>query len=55
MKITNSTLPKMVRVRLISEFEVAAHISRIDHNLQEHNVVIVRWGKAKNLPLVYHT
>jgi len=45
----------MVRVSLMSEFEVAAHISCIDHNLQEHNVVIVRWGRAKNLPFIYHT
>lgn len=54
-KKPNSALRKVARVRLTSGFEVTAYIPGIDHNLQEHSVVIVRGGRVKDLPGVrYH-
>jgi small subunit ribosomal protein S12 len=54
-KKPNSALRKVARVRLTSRFEVTAYIPGIDHNLQEHSVVIVRGGRVKDLPGVrYH-
>lgn len=35
--------------------EVIAYIPGIDHNLQEHSVVLIRGGRVKDLPGVkYH-
>ena len=54
-KKPNSALRKVARVRLASGFEAAAYIPGIGHNLQEHSVVLVRGGRAKDLPGVrYH-
>nr|YP_009131152.1 ribosomal protein S12, 3 [Erodium absinthoides]YP_009131172.1 ribosomal protein S12, 3 [Erodium absinthoides]YP_009138213.1 ribosomal protein S12 [Erodium chrysanthum]YP_009138214.1 ribosomal protein S12 [Erodium chrysanthum]AIA26365.1 ribosomal protein S12, 3 [Erodium absinthoides]AIA26404.1 ribosomal protein S12, 3 [Erodium absinthoides]AIA81347.1 ribosomal protein S12 [Erodium chrysanthum]AIA81408.1 ribosomal protein S12 [Erodium chrysanthum] len=49
-KKPNSALRKVARVRLTSGFEVTAFIPGIDHNLQEHSVVLVRGGRAQDLP-----
>ena len=54
-KKPNSALRKVARVRLTSGFEVTAYIPGIGHNLQEHSVVMIRGGRAKDLPGVrYH-
>nr|YP_009676153.1 ribosomal protein S12 [Picea neoveitchii]QDE13074.1 ribosomal protein S12 [Picea neoveitchii] len=54
-KKPNSALRKVARVRLTSGFEITAYIPGIDHNLQEHSVVLVRGGRVKDLPGVrYH-
>jgi small subunit ribosomal protein S12 len=51
----NSALRKVARVRLSNGVEVTAYIPGEGHNLQEHNVVLVRGGRVKDLPGVrYH-
>ena len=45
----------MARVRLSNGKEVTVYIPGIDHNLQEHSVVLVRGGRVRDLPGVrYH-
>jgi small subunit ribosomal protein S12 len=54
-KKPNSALRKVARVRLTNGREVSAYIPGIDHNLQEHSVVLVRGGRVRDLPGVrYH-
>ncbi len=54
-KKPNSALRKIARVRLVNGIEVTAYIPGEGHNLQEHNVVLVRGGRVKDLPGVrYH-
>ncbi len=54
-KKPNSALRKVARVRLSNGIEVTAYIPGEGHNLQEHNVVLVRGGRVKDLPGVrYH-
>ena len=54
-KKPNSAMRKVARVRLSSGIEVTAYIPGEGHNLQEHNVVLVRGGRVKDLPGVrYH-
>ena len=54
-KKPNSALRKVARVRLTNWFEVNAYIGGEGHNLQEHSVVAIRWGRVKDLPWVrYH-
>nr|QYB21128.1 ribosomal protein S12 [Austrotaxus spicata] len=54
-KKPNSALRKVARVRLTSKYEITAYIPGINHNLQEHSVVLVRGGRVKDLPGVkYH-
>ncbi|WP_426496146.1 30S ribosomal protein S12 [Leptospira interrogans serovar Australis] len=54
-KKPNSALRKVARVRLTTGIEVTAYIPGEGHNLQEHNVVLIRGGRAKDLPGVrYH-
>lgn len=51
----NSALRKFARVRLTNGEEVTAYIPGIGHSLQEHSVVLIRGGKAKDLAGVrYH-
>lgn len=51
----NSALRKYARVRLSNNVEVNAYIPGIGHNLQEHSVVLIRGGRAKDLAGVrYH-
>ena len=51
----NSALRKVARVRLTNGKEVTAYIPGIDHNLQEHSIVLVRGGRVRDLPGVrYH-
>nr|YP_009252203.1 ribosomal protein S12 [Monsonia marlothii]ACH47327.1 ribosomal protein S12 [Monsonia vanderietiae]AMX23381.1 ribosomal protein S12 [Monsonia marlothii] len=49
-KKPNSAFRKVARVRLTSRVEITAFIPGIDHNLQEHSVVLVRGGRVKDLP-----
>ena len=54
-KKPNSALRKVARVRLTNGKEVTAYIPGIDHNLQEHSIVLVRGGRVRDLPVVrYH-
>ncbi len=54
-KKPNSALRKIARVRLTNGVEITAYIPGEGHNLQEHNVVLVRGGRVKDLPGVrYH-
>jgi small subunit ribosomal protein S12 len=54
-KKPNSALRKVARVRLSNGKEVSAYIPGIDHNLQEHSIVLIRGGRVRDLPGVrYH-
>ena len=54
-KKPNSALRKVARVRLSNGIEVTSYIPGEGHNLQEHNSVLVRGGRVKDLPGVrYH-
>ncbi len=54
-KKPNSALRKVARVRLTTGLEVTAYIPGMQHNLQEHSIVLVRGGRVKDLPGVrYH-
>lgn len=54
-KKPNSAQRKIARVRLSNGNEVTAYIPGEGHNLQEHNVVLVRGGRVPDLPGVrYH-
>ncbi|MDC1141450.1 30S ribosomal protein S12 [Planctomycetota bacterium] len=54
-KKPNSALRKIARVRLSNQKEVTAYIGGEGHNLQEHNIVLIRGGRVRDLPGVrYH-
>ncbi|MDR2567694.1 MAG: 30S ribosomal protein S12 [Mycoplasmataceae bacterium] len=54
-KKPNSAQRKYAKVRLSNKKEILAYIPGEGHNLQEHSVVLVRGGRAKDLPGVrYH-
>ena len=54
-KKPNSALRKVARVRITNGKEVTAYIGWVDHNLQEHSIVLVRGGRVRDLPGVrYH-
>ncbi len=54
-KKPNSALRKVARIRLTNGMEVIAYIPGEGHNLQEHSVVLIRGGRARDLPGVrYH-
>lgn len=54
-KKPNSAQRKFAKVRLSNWVEVLAYIPGESHTLQEHSVVLVRWGRVKDLPWVkYH-
>jgi len=54
-KKPNSALRKVARVRLTNGKEISAYIGGVDHNLQEHSIVLVRGGRVRDLPGVrYH-
>ncbi len=54
-KKPNSALRKVARVHLTSGYEVTAYIPGEGHNLQEHNIVLVRGGRVKDLPGIRYT
>lgn len=49
-KKPNSANRKCVLVRLSNGKEAVAHVPGIGHNLQEHNAVLVRCGRTKDVP-----
>ncbi|THH16548.1 hypothetical protein EW146_g4096 [Bondarzewia mesenterica] len=49
-KKPNSAKRKVARVKLTSGKTLQAYISGEGHNLQEHSVVLVRGGRAQDLP-----
>ncbi|KAL1399015.1 hypothetical protein pipiens_002277 [Culex pipiens pipiens] len=49
-KKPNSANRKCVLVRLSTGKELVAYIPGIGHNLQEHNMVLVRVGRMQDLP-----
>ncbi len=54
-KKPNSAQRKIAKVRLSNGKEVVAYIPGEKHSLQEHSVVMIRWGRVKDLPGVkYH-
>ena len=54
-KKPNSALRKVARVRLSNGKEITCYIPGVDHNLQEHSIVLVRGGRVRDLPGVrYH-
>jgi small subunit ribosomal protein S12 len=54
-KKPHSALRKVARVRLSNKREVTAYIPGEGHDLAEHNVVMVRGGRVRDLPGVrYH-
>ena len=54
-KKPNSALRKIARVRLSNGKEVTIYIPGEGHTLQEHNIVLVRGGRVRDLPGVrYH-
>ena len=54
-KTPNSAQRKITRVRLSNGKETTCYIPGEGHNLQEHNVVLVRGGRVPDLPGVrYH-
>jgi len=54
-KKPNSALRKVARVRLTNGREITCYIPGIDHNLQDHSIVLVRGGRVRDLANVrYH-
>lgn len=49
-KKPNSALRKVCRVRLSNKQEVTAYIPGEGHELAEHSIVLVRYGRVKDLP-----
>jgi len=54
-KKPHSALRKIAKVRLSNKQELTAYIPGIGHELAEHNIVLVRGGRVRDLPGVrYH-
>lgn len=54
-KKPNSACRKVAKIRLSNKSDISAYIPGIGHSLQEHNTVLVRGGRVKDLPGVkYH-
>lgn len=51
-KKPNSALRKVVRVKLTNNLYVTTYIPGEGHNLQEYSIVLVRGGRARDLPSV---
>lgn len=49
-KKPNSAVRKIARVKLTTGYEITAYIPGVGHSLQEHSIVLVRGGRAKDLP-----
>ncbi|KAL1140276.1 hypothetical protein AAG570_000208 [Ranatra chinensis] len=49
-KKPNSANRKCVLVRLSNGKEMVAYVPGIGHNLQEHNIVLVRVGRLQDVP-----
>ena len=54
-KKPNSAMRKVARVKLTNGREITCYIPGVDHNLQEHSIVLVRGGRVKDLSNIkYH-
>ena len=51
-KKPNSALRRVARVKLTNDYKLTAHIPGCGHNLQKHSTVLVRGGRARDLPAV---
>jgi len=51
-KKPNSALRKVVRIKLTNNVKITAHVPGEGHNLQEYSIVLVRGGRARDLPSV---
>lgn len=51
-KKPNSAIRKVARVRLVNNLKITAYIPGEGHNLQEYSIVLVRGGRARDLPSV---
>lgn len=51
-KKPNSAIRKVVRVKLTNGTKITAYIPGEGHNLQEYSIVLVRGGRARDLPSV---
>lgn len=49
-KKPNSANRKCVLVRLSNGKEMVAYVPGVGHNLQEHNIVLVRCGRLQDVP-----
>lgn len=49
-KKPNSALRKVARVQLTNRREITVYIPGESHNLSEHNMVLVRGGRVRDLP-----
>ena len=49
----NSAVRKIARVRLTNGQEITAYIPGMGHNLQEHSVIVVRGGGARDIGIQY--
>jgi len=49
----NSAIRKIARVRLTNGMEITAYIPGMQHNLQEHSIVLVRGGRVKDIGVRY--
>jgi len=55
-KKPNSALRKVVKVKIKGRKQnIIAYIPGIGHNLQEHNIVLLRGGRKKDLPGIKFT
>ncbi len=54
-KKPNSALRKYARVKLSNGTETLVYIPGEGHNLQEHNIVLIRGGRIPDLPGVRYT
>jgi small subunit ribosomal protein S12 len=54
-KKPNSAIRKVARIQFSNKLRLVTYIPGIDHNLQEHGIVLIRGGRVKDLPGVrYH-
>lgn len=51
-KKPNSALRKVARIKLSNNIKITAYIPGEGHNLQEYSIVLVRGGRARDLPSV---
>jgi small subunit ribosomal protein S12 len=51
-KKPNSALRKVARIKLSNNMKITAHIPGEGHNLQEYSIILVRGGRARDLPRV---
>jgi len=54
-KKPNSAKRKIAKIKLSNKFKITARIIGQGHNLQSHSVVLVRGGRANDLPGVRFT